>query len=97
MIVLDAGTGAEAARLPLCADPDDVFVDARRHRLYVACGSGQLAVFEAVAGGYALNAEIPTAKGARTALFAPDLDLLFVAARAAGGRGAEVLVFRPQP
>jgi hypothetical protein len=37
------------------------------------------------------------APGARTALFVPALNRLFVATRAGDGRGAAILVLRPQP
>jgi len=40
---------------------------------------------------------VPTRSGARTGLFVPSLDRLFVAARANSGAEAALLVFRPQP
>ena len=48
-------------------------------------------------GGYRNIGLIPTSSGARTSLFVPELDRLFVARRAGmlGGSGAEILVFRP--
>jgi hypothetical protein len=42
-------------------------------------------------------ARVATAPGARTALFVPELDRLFVAARAGDGRGAAIRVLRPEP
>jgi DNA-binding beta-propeller fold protein YncE len=89
--VLDAVTGAVRADMATCADADDVFVDARRQRLYVACGEGVVDVFS---GGQRLSS-VPTARGARTALFVPELDRLFVAARSVGRVPAAILVFRP--
>jgi hypothetical protein len=41
---------------------------------------------------------IATSKGARTAFFAPQLDRLYVAARAGSlGSQAAILVYRPSP
>jgi hypothetical protein len=40
-------------------------------------------------------ARIPTTEGARTGLFVPELDRLFVAARARGSEPATLWVFQP--
>lgn len=80
-----------------CGDADDVFFDAPRSRLYVSCGSGEVAVFEGAAGKYRLSASVATAPGARTSLFVPELDRLFVAARARAGSDAAILTFRARP
>ncbi len=93
--VLDAASGAVKADKPTCGDADDVFFDSPRHRLYVVCGVGAIDVFETV--GYARTARIATRAGARTGLFVPELDRLFVAARADAGEGAAIFVFRPRP
>jgi hypothetical protein len=78
-----------------CGDADDVFVDAKRHRVYVSCGAGVIDIFDA--HSYERLARIPTVSGARTSLFVPELDRLFVAARAAGSNPAGVWVLRPEP
>ena len=46
---------------------------------------------------YASIARIRTTPGARTALFVPELDRLFLAVRAGDGIGAAIWVFRPPP
>jgi hypothetical protein len=104
LAVLDLGNGAVLARLPLCEDADDIFLDARRHRLYAVCGEGLVEAFEDPAsaeGGTARFprrlARVPTAVGARTGLFVPELDRLFVAVRAAPGEPAALWVLRPDP
>jgi hypothetical protein len=38
---------------------------------------------------------VPTVAGARTALFVPELDRLFLAVRANGGEPAAIWIFRP--
>lgn len=89
--------GRPAARVPICADADDLFVDAKRNRIYVSCGAGVIDVLEPAADGYARLAQVPTVSGARTSLFVPELDQLFVAARAGWSEPAAVWVFRPAP
>jgi hypothetical protein len=43
-------------------------------------------------------ARVPTSSGARTSLYVPELDRLFVAARSGLlGSSAAILVFHPQP
>jgi DNA-binding beta-propeller fold protein YncE len=79
-----------------CSDADDVFFDPKRHNIYVSCGSGAVDVFSGGTAGLSHIAQIPTSAGARTCLFAPELDLLFVAARAGPAASeAAILVFRP--
>ena len=78
---------------PICGDPDDVFFDPLRHRLYVSCGEGVVAIH---ADRDAAHMErVQTAPGARTSLFSPELDRLFVATPARTGP-AEIIVLKPQ-
>jgi YVTN family beta-propeller protein len=87
--------GSVVAKIGTCGDADDVFLDARRHRVYVSCGEGVVDVFEQDQAGYRRIARVPTASGARTCLFVPELDRLFVAARASSSEPAAIWVFRP--
>ncbi len=95
LVITSADTGAAVQDIDTCGDSDDLFLDARRQRLYVSCGSGDVDVFEKAASGYRRLARIKTSSGARTSLFVPELDRLFVAARAEGGHAAAIMVFRP--
>jgi DNA-binding beta-propeller fold protein YncE len=98
LMLFDPTTGALRQRLSLCGDADDVFFDDRRQRIYVSCGAGEVAVFERSAAGWKPIAPVRTASGARTALFVPELDRLFVAERAALlGSEASIRVYRPVP
>jgi len=98
LVLLDSGTGSIKATLETCGDADNVFFDNRRQRIYVSCGSGSADVFAAEGGSYRLAACIATKSGARTSLFVPELDRLFVAQRAGVlGSEAALLVFRPVP
>ena len=93
--VFDTGSGERVARLATCGDADDVFWDAKRQRVYVSCGEGFLDVVQRQGDAYGDLVRIPTAAGARTALFVPELDRLFVAVRASSREKAAIWVFRP--
>jgi YVTN family beta-propeller protein len=80
-----------------CGDADDLFIDARRSRVYVSCGAGFLDVLEANEAAYRRIARIPTVSGARTSLFVPEMDRLLVAVRASSAEPAAIWVFRPMP
>jgi hypothetical protein len=100
LAVLDLRGGSVLGQLPLCGDADDLFLDARRRRLYVVCGEGAVDVFGDAEGSSRVPrhlARAPTSPGARTGLFVPELDRLVVAARAQGGEPAALLVLRPDP
>jgi YVTN family beta-propeller protein len=88
--------GKVVATPDICRDADDVFADAKRQRLYASCGDGSLDVLD-MQGAFRRTARIPTVAGARTALFAPDLDRLFLAVRAERGEAASIWIFRPLP
>jgi YVTN family beta-propeller protein len=89
--------GSTIAAIDACGDADDLFVDEKRQRVYLSCGDGYVDVFEPDEGSYRRAARIPTISGARTSLFVPDIDRLFVAARANPGEPAAIWVFRPTP
>jgi len=95
LLSYDAATGAVQERVEICGDADDVFIDARRSYVYVACGQGVIDVLTSRGDRTTRVARIDTRQGARTALFSPDLDRLFLAVRASGAEGAAVWVFRP--
>ena len=95
--VFSARDGASVANVDVCGDADDVFVDSKRHRAYVSCGSGFLDVFDTQGAAYRRIAHILTVSGARTALFVPELDRLLVAVRASAGEPAAIWVYRPTP
>jgi hypothetical protein len=96
-MALSSKDGRVAAKLETCGDADDVFVDAKRRRVYVSCGEGVVDVLEQGETGYRQVARVPTVSGARTSLFVPELDRLFVAVRAGSNEPAAIWVFRPSP
>ena len=89
--------GKLIATAETCGDADDLFIDAKRSRVYVSCGSGFLDVLEAKGTTYRRIARIPTVSGARTSLFVPELDRLLVAVRMSTVEPAAIWVFRPIP
>ncbi len=97
LTALSSQDGRVVAKVGTCNDADDVFVDARRRRVYVSCGEGVVDVLEQSEGGYRRLARVPTIAGARTSLFVPELDRLFVAVRARSNEPAAIWVFRPAP
>jgi DNA-binding beta-propeller fold protein YncE len=97
LAVFALADGKPIASVETCGDVDDLFVDAKRTRVYVSCGAGYVDVFEIDATTYRRTARIPTAVGARTALFVPELDRLLVAVRADLAGPAAIWVFKPLP
>jgi DNA-binding beta-propeller fold protein YncE len=96
LLLFNADTGAVTASVETCRDTDDVFFDDRREWIYVSCGAGAVDVFQRVAAKVRRSGRISTAPGARTSLFVPELDRLFVAERAGWiGGSAKLLVYRP--
>jgi DNA-binding beta-propeller fold protein YncE len=89
--------GKPIAAIETCGDADDLFIDAKRARVYVSCGAGFLDVLEAKETTYRRIAHIPTVSGARTSLFVPEMDRLLVAVRASSGEPAAIWIFRPMP
>jgi len=86
--------GAPAGTLALSGDTDDVFYDARRRRAYAACGAGALDVFARDEhGAFHPLTQLATAPGARTALFVPERDRLYLAVPRRADRSAEVRVY----
>lgn len=96
LVLYDAATGKPARDTATCGDADDLFFDRRRHRFYVSCGAGRIDVF--AAQDLSRLAQVDTRAGARTSLFVPELDRLFVAERAPLlGHNAVLGVFAPVP
>mgnify|MGYP001550778211 CR=1 FL=1 len=95
---IDQGTGREMSRSKVCGDADDIFFDANRKRYYISCGAGTVDAFQMAGTDVQALASVATSEGARTSLFVPNLDRLFVAARAGLlGSNASIRVMRPVP
>ncbi|MBU6409131.1 MAG: hypothetical protein KGR98_01970 [Verrucomicrobia bacterium] len=95
LVVLDAVSGREVSDLPVSGDNDDLFYDPARRRVYASCGRGFLDVFAQQDGDhYRRMAHIPTARGARTSLFVPQLDALYLAAPRRAGQTAALWIYK---
>jgi DNA-binding beta-propeller fold protein YncE len=80
IVVLNTDSGAVVTKVKIGDDVDDVFYDATRERLYAICGVGSVDVIDQIdRDTYKMSVKIPTASGARTGLFVPELNSLFVA------------------
>jgi hypothetical protein len=93
--VYSAADGSLVASRPACGDSDDVFADEKRGQVYVVCGAGEVDTFTLSGEGLALLDATATVRGARTGLFVPELDRLFVAAPAGETGHAAILVLAP--
>jgi DNA-binding beta-propeller fold protein YncE len=96
LLVFDTESGKRLAAVSCVGDTDDLFYDAKRDRVYVIGGEGYVDVFDAAASGkYERIARLKTRDGARTGLWSPELDRLFVALPSRGGKSAEIDVLGP--
>lgn len=91
----DMATDRAVGGTDVCSDSDDVFMDSKRHRVYVVCGGGVVDVLDAASGTYARIGRVMTSGGSRTGLFVPELDRLFVAIRAANDQPAAIWILNP--
>ncbi len=93
-LVYDTTSGREVAAFDIVGDTDDLFYDASRKRLYVTGGEGFVDVVQAAdANRFTRVARVPTAPGARTSLFVPELSRLYVAVPRRGGQTAQIRIY----
>jgi DNA-binding beta-propeller fold protein YncE len=94
ILLYDTTSGKQTGSFDTVGDADDLFYDSARRRLYVTGGEGFVDVFQrGPDGGFNRTARIATAKGARTSLFVPEQNTLYVAVPHRGGQKAEIRVF----
>ena len=95
LVVLNTDSGDVVAKIDISGDADDVFYDTQRHRIYAICGTGKIDVVEQIdPETYKTSTRIDTAEGARTGLFVPERDTLFVAIPHRGSQQAEVRCYQ---
>jgi hypothetical protein len=94
LLAIDTGSGKQTASLEIVGDTDDLFYDSARKRVYVIGGEGFVDVLaQHDADHYERVAREVTAPGARTGLFVPAWNKLFVAVPRRGQQRAQILVF----
>ena len=97
LVVLNTDSGDVVAKIEISGDSDDVFYDAKRHRIYAICGAGKIDIInQADANTYKAFAKVNTASGSRTGLFVPAQDTLFVAVPHRGSQQAEIRCYQVQ-
>ncbi|MFL6590955.1 MAG: hypothetical protein ACJ8M4_12375 [Chthoniobacterales bacterium] len=95
LIVLDTESGAGVASIGISGDADEVFYDDKRHRIYTICGAGKIDIIEQTdANSYRILSMTDTRAGARTGLFLPERNTLFVAVPRRGAEPAEIRVYQ---
>ena len=94
LVILNTESGEVAAKIDISGDPDDLFYDSKRHRIYAICGAGKIDIIEQTdPNTYATSAKVNTADGARTGLFVSEAETLFVAVPHRGSQKAEVRAY----
>jgi DNA-binding beta-propeller fold protein YncE len=94
VLVINTDTGKVVSSAEIAGDTDDMFYDVKRQRLYVIGGDGFVDVLRRSDRDHLERiARVTTAAGARTGLFVPDSDRLYVAVPHRGRQRAEIRVF----
>jgi len=95
VLVYNADSGKTVAKFQTVGDSDDAFYDAARRRLYIVGGEGFIEAYsQDTPDHYTRIARLPTASGARTALFVPEAGRLFLAVPHRDQQRAEIRVFK---
>ena len=102
LIILDTESGKEISRIEGVAGIDDLWHDSAHSRVYASGGRGfdvgyVYSYEQKDADHYELIAKVPTAPGAGTSFWLPELNRFYVAAPANGKEEAAILIFEPQP
>jgi len=98
LIVFDTETGKPVASFESVGDGDDIFYDGTHKMIFVIGGEGFIDIFsQKDTNNYRPVTRIPTASGARTGLWVPELNRLYVAVPHHGTQQAEIRVYELQP
>jgi DNA-binding beta-propeller fold protein YncE len=93
LAVIDSRSGKVIGSTETVGDTDDLFYDAPRQRIYVIGGEGFVDVLQRRSDSLERLARVPTRSGARTGLWVPQLNRLFVAVPARSGERSEIRIF----
>jgi DNA-binding beta-propeller fold protein YncE len=98
MIVIDTDSGKPVTSLPASGRADDMKYDPTHKRVYVASGEGFVNVYtEKDPNHFEVTGKVPTGPVGKIATYVPQLNRLYVAVSAKGGKPAKVMVFQAQP
>jgi hypothetical protein len=97
LLVLNTNSGRVTGQVDCCGDTDDLFYVPTSGRIYLTGGDGCISVFEAPADACRLLANVPSARGARTSIYLPHQNRLYVAVPHRDNQQAEIRVFSPMP
>ena len=102
LIVLDTESGKQVSQAEGVAGIDDLWYDSAHRRVYASGGRGFEVGFvytyqQKDADHYELIGKVPTAPGAGTSFWLPELNRLYVAAPSNDKEEAAILIFEPQP
>ena len=96
-MVYDTESGKVIANLDSPGDADDIFYDEAHKQIYISGGEGLIGVVQQQdADHYKTITKVPTASGARTSFWVPELNRLYVAVPHRGSQKAEVRVYEAQ-
>jgi hypothetical protein len=94
LFVFKADDGKIIAKLPIVGDTDDLFYDSARRAIYVIGGEGFVDVFRQLdTDHYEHVSKVKTSAGARTGLFVPLLNRIFIAAPQREFQPARILIY----
>lgn len=95
IVIVDTETGKQLDRLPIGGWVDSIFFDSGKRRIYASCGVGEVYSYQREQDHYIALDPTDTAVMAKTSLFSPKLNRLYVAVPHLGGTTAKVLAFEP--
>jgi len=94
VLIYDTASGKRVASAETVGDTDDLFFDPARKRLYVSGGEGYIDVFQQTNPDQLTRiVKLKTAAGARTSLFVPEQNRLYLAVPHRGAQRAEIRVY----
>lgn len=95
LMVFDTNSGKAISVLDIANDADDIFYYAAKKQIYVSCGGGFINIFQQQdADHYNAIVSVPTAQGARTSLFVPELHRFYLAVPHIGNQESKILVYQ---
>src|SRR6202165_243971 len=96
LFVFDIDTGKVIASLPCAENSDDMGYDPVRKRIYITGDGSASVIVQQDADHYASVAELPTGYRAKTSIFVPELNRLYMAVSSRGKRAGGKLA-EPEP